>query len=1319
MKRIAQLFCIVIIFWYSAGAIAQDTIRHLVISEIRCDILNHTYVELTNMHETDSVYLGDFAWHSFGSPGPFFVKDREEVRLIPDQGLPYLPAYGWWLPDKMLGPGESHLIVNVQDVWNGAYRKHAIPVQSPELARRADEFIHWPDWSGGDHRFREYPVIPEIGCFGFDSTTIKGNHPVFMMGGLGAAFGLLWTHGDSIVVMVDQVLAEINWERGTVYGDQYNPVSTAGIKGAHGDYTLVRKFSIKEGETNWLLSRGSDAASSSWILIPHDKFWLSHMAFETEGNHGNFGLDYSSDVYTIDKAGGIIRVPWGTQKFDSIRTGLDLGPGMAWEYFQNLNKEDSLSMICKDNDTLVLYACGNELQVKKLTVKVDPPLDSDNSVYPKRGFIYPDPDFSTPGSVAIIGTDRMVWPVVDKYDGVLDTIGYVPFATPVDTLLMRLEKSPDAEWEIEYKWGQEGFEVEDGDLLKITAPDGSIKKYYIQVEDYFANDNVLLSSITWPDRPDDIYLDGWGKLGKSDTIPGFTPARSSYHIMLPAGTTIVPALDVRTADQNAKVEVDRATSLKGGSEERTTYFHITSDSDTTFSTVRVTFAVDNPDRQKYDGDPFFSKFYIRDWWSAGGVEICNPSDFDKDLSNYMIVRTEGTTLAEGLEMNWSKDSNTWLKRYRRYVPGYKWDNYNEWKIDPGFIEKDGLVDPFVGPKGIFVIWRLRNKPLRREEDFLKGLPVDVFMNYKFDDKPGVIENPWQEALTPHETVAYPVHVRDNTTNTGIYYLLKILNDSVLLGIKKANDVNDYRVVDVMGSTVTPWNISAGKMEHGECYLLRRKPHIYKGDTILGQHNHLTIADSSAWWCNQTYKDSVSDERYNRNNNKCLLGSHPLDPITYHHSVIYSVKYRVSGGYSRNETITGVSWGEDVATFLSNIIKADPVQHLEVLASDSTVKSMGALVTEGDILKVTGGTGCVTLYTISLAPIDGDPSLYAVDTSVKVSDSAPYQIGGFAFGTRIEWVLGKVAKAQESAVISVISRAGEQVPMKVRNSRDEYVDVIASSNHIFEVVAEDGTIRNYAIIPDTTPSEARILSDVYRVLETPVRILSEVPVGTGVHTFLKGIIPVKGASIKLLKLNGQERTIGQVGFGDRILVTSVDGAKTVDYTVCLEGFATAYVTSEIYTVDQDLMGILEVPPEIDVPDFLEGLTPSDRSSLSLQDEHGEQKSTGKVLESDVVHVVTEDETSEAYYFIDLGTAVNNNTAGQIMIYPNPAGDILHVKNIPLNTYVRITEITGRVMIVQKADKLNHGIDISDLAKGLYILSVETTGGKILTTKFIKK
>ncbi|MDR2805946.1 MAG: carbohydrate-binding protein [Dysgonamonadaceae bacterium] len=67
--------------------------------------------------------------------------------------------------------------------------------------------------------------------------------------------------------------------------------------------------------------------------------------------------------------------------------------------------------------------------------------------------------------------------------------------------------------------------------------------------------------------------------------------------------------------------------------------------------------------------------------------------------------------------------------------------------------------------------------------------------------------------------------------------------------------------------------------------------------------------------------------------------------------------------------------------------------------------------------------------------------------------------------------------------------------------------------------------------------------------------------------------------------------------------------------------------------------------------------------------------------------------------------------KITLYPNPAGKLLYIQGISGKRQVRITSVSGKTLIDEQTDS---PIDLSNLEKGVYLLSVEQT--KI---KFIKQ
>lgn len=80
------------------------------------------------------------------------------------------------------------------------------------------------------------------------------------------------------------------------------------------------------------------------------------------------------------------------------------------------------------------------------------------------------------------------------------------------------------------------------------------------------------------------------------------------------------------------------------------------------------------------------------------------------------------------------------------------------------------------------------------------------------------------------------------------------------------------------------------------------------------------------------------------------------------------------------------------------------------------------------------------------------------------------------------------------------------------------------------------------------------------------------------------------------------------------------------------------------------------------------------------------------------------------------STSENSLSNISIYPNPAQDIIYIKNLPDAKSFIITDLSGR--IISKGNFQNEHINISSLIKGNYVLQI-IAKDKIHTFKFIKK
>ena len=281
-------------------------------------------------------------------------------------------------------------------------------------------------------------------------------------------------------------------------------------------------------------------------------------------------------------------------------------PGIGWVYEFAPAIEDSLYMSARNGDKLIsLCMRVIAFKLKHLILLLPlrepmPILSFLNTIIDPAGNWRDDVD-----------EGEISWPRVTTHDSGVDTITGARFglnyATRVDSLLMLLEKAPNANWEIVWVDGVERADLKDGDILKVTAENGAVKEYYIQVKPYRQDINGFLAAITWPDIPEYYKgIFGW----QGDTIPGFSQSTFQYKLTVPVDVDGIPGLVAKAQSLNAKIDVDRATSISGTTEQKTITFTVTAEDDTTINVYTVELVKEkNPiNIQPYQAEPFISEF---------------------------------------------------------------------------------------------------------------------------------------------------------------------------------------------------------------------------------------------------------------------------------------------------------------------------------------------------------------------------------------------------------------------------------------------------------------------------------------------------------------------------------------------------------------------------------------------------------------------------------------------------------------------------------------------------------------------------------------
>ena len=1202
---------------------AQEPYRNLVITEASLGSGPMAYVELTNKGQA-TINLSEF---ELGKVTPLTTRKG----YVPGDPCPSIE--NWFnvpenermmLPDMELAPGESWVMANVSD-WRLAMEKidpflYRQRYSQADMYELADYHMHYPEPPGTpparDSADLKYRVLDVAG--GGDVIYVRHHY--------------INSSGQKISAVIDQA--------GGVFDDidctnRDRAYTVAGISDATKTHLLLRKADVTIGNIDFNQGRGVDMEDSEWMTML--RYGPRHPVQWHTGIHGAFVLDQNTlkpragSGVTVDWDNSVINVPWGVQRDDSLVFLFEITSGMGWEYRYVTDENsrwnqqgDSAYLSARTGDTLRVYVAGNTLQWEDFHIEIAAPASGDNIVVPMKALSFQTGWFGKESAYI----DNAYFRTTGG-NGV-DTIKHaynipgIDFATRVDTLYKYLEKAPQANWEIVWVDGQERADLKHGDLLRVTAENGAAKDYFIRVGGYRPAKNAYLGAIRWPDIPD-MYrgMMGW----KGDTIPGFSPGLYSYTLKIPADVDGFPAIVARPQDPNASVNVTRASGLDGTPEKRTVTFTVTAEDGSTERVYTVTLEKEKMPHhiQPYLAEPIISEFIFWEQWNNGFVEIANTGTLPLDLSNYLFANRN----SEGPESIFQEDL-AHHNRYQLYIPGYKWTaSPGDWDFQPLMAEPDVYINPILAPGDVFTMGEIRTWKFARDYENLYGATwwvpgaIDIDFGYSGEEIPG---NPWGERIVNPADNKWGESVARQWSSAD-FYIFRILNDSVRLGLKPANDPADFEVIEIFGTgdetLYNPAHHQSGSAPMITSFV-RKPQYVVPRPEPKGSFGK--TMDETEW--------SYTDEPYWITQNvgwpqqilnvALDLGRHTFIPPTHYKSTITSGKYLVSPGYM-DEDIRGVVTGTTADQFLGNIDKMDPGQSLWVISGGDTLQG-NDVIRDGDILRVASADEKnITDYALTVK-YEGLSSNALLTSNQFVIEAAGESgtIRGFEYGSTLRTIRNAVT-VPEGATLTIVDEQDGYVPLQ-QSYFDHYVDVVATDQIFFEVVAENGETRIlYRLLPDSAPSDAYVYSDVYWV-DQDLHQVRLVPRGTSVAGLIGNLTPSAGATMQVIDKNLMERQQGKLMQDDRLLVVSEDQQSSRTYFLSLSGEDSfyAWLASNIYDVDQSAKKVTvkrEEGDPVTYYEFLNGVSIPPFATLNVTDEHGHDKNGSDEVETGDILVVT--------------------------------------------------------------------------------------------------
>ncbi|MCF8227182.1 MAG: T9SS type A sorting domain-containing protein [Bacteroidales bacterium] len=1120
-------------------------------------------------------------------------------------------------------------------------------------------------------------------------------------------------NGDSAVV--DQVGGVWDGDPGNngLGRNQDKAYDVAGFTDATNNAILVRKFNIKEGNLNFAEGRGLDAQDSEWLPIPqqrHYSGWLEgKKMYWTVGNHGNYVVDettLTSSTLDVDWTNHVLNVPWGIHNKDSVMIEFDYHEGLAWNYkldtdtVEGENWEqayvDSSYISARTGDTLIVWAAGNVLDEVRFHINVLDPTDDANMVIPRSA-----PDYET----GVFGD----WhgPVFEVTDG--NEIPDIPFATRTDSLLKYLEKAPNAEWEFVFA-DVERPDLRAGDILRVTAENGDVRDYALDIMPYNPNHNAELSSVTWPDIPE-YYKDTYGYIG--DTIPNFQRNVYTYNAIVPVDVDVIPALVAKPVDLNTNVEVDRAVNLFGTIADQTVTFTSTAEDDTTVLvySIRLNKQLDEEDIQHWKGEPFVSQFVWQDQWSNGMLEICNPGTVPLDLSDYMVMfqyNNDPNTI-----ITWNSGVDDWMDRYVKYIPGYKWVSEEEWAVNPGTAEQDINIDPIVLPGDVFVLGSIRT---RSQSGWSTG------DNWWVDDQIDIdfIDNPWGEEVGATWGTQWI---------NASWFMWKILNDSIKEGTKAANDPADFELLEAWASNEGNWVIGGrdGNADNQTVSWVR-KPQYYKGNPVNEGSWGNTVDNgtkeqdgTSEWYCYDRHYGVVAGYNWPFDILHITydIGMHSFYEVTEYKSTVSSLVYLVSQGYSMDEEIRGLVTGVTVTDFYSNILKKDEDQVLTVI-SEGTALADDAVISNGDSLVVVSANGDNTskyFLEVTDEGLNSDAVLVS-DTYDITVDGSTGTVGGFDYGTTLKTVIDGTT-LPSGARMDVIDQNGLYVATKKLNFDTTYVETQVSDQIFFDVTAEDGATKIlYQLIPNSTDADAFVVSEVYDVNQETF-LISLVPEGTAVPAFYANLTPAAGAAMQVKDKLGFDRAQGNLYLDDVLTVTAADGETENTYfleMLAQEADYLAYVLSDVYVVDQNaktIDGGTDLNEATLVSEVKGNLELAPGASMTFMNADGSVKADGDDMnDGDMLEVVAGNQVTVRIYDIIVDPSSARDAADNgISVYPNPSSGIINVSGLEAGNRIQVYNAVGARVLDNVVTSTTEVLSLDDQKQGFYFMTISNEDGII--------
>lgn len=340
-------------------------------------------------------------------------------------------------------------------------------------------------------------------------------------------------------------------------------------------------------------------------------------------------------------------------------------------------------------------------------------------------------------------------------------------------------------------------------------------------------------------------------------------------------------------------------------------------------------------------------------------------------------------------------------------------------------------------------------------------------------------------------------------------------------------------------------------------------------------------------------------------------------------VVWSYEYIVCND---SLLIRGIPHETKIEDFINNLLSDSANLKYSVISGETgSVKKYSSVIEDQDILKVhTNDSTHLTGYRLKVSGTGPDDNAILQSNVLTVTVNANEgKISGFPYGASIQSVLDSI-EVPETATLYVVNSKDEPVPLKIPDYEDNYKPTLVHSNIFFKVIGQDmQTIIHYQLEPDTGMNDIFVYSDILRVNQQ-ARLISAIPHGMDVSSFLSLLWSNKAAAIELIDQLGQKREQVEVSSYYQVEVASYDGLNKKRYYLHLQGEEGmhAYVLSDHFIVNQELHEIYGISDDLTVEALMDSIVPAVDASVRVVTSEGFVKISGNIRsESDRLKVIS--------------------------------------------------------------------------------------------------